>query len=402
MQQVKVCYDMYDRDGTSISPFVGTKFKLDKQYFIIPINEHSVNKKTKQKIINHTFNRTARQQQGIGTGEIHETTMNQTQPTTTRNEETENNPSLQNESTDMSKQPRMMTVEEAQRGLQWHQMYYNLEESIPKYKAQNKKKLTEVMNCAIKDGVLPLLKKIASKDVPPEYPAKEVINWYLCYGFHIIVENAKRALGILNKNSIKKCTNLFDEEIGKKKRARDAGESLMNDIETIKQFREQDLTHEVLSNREEEIYEDAMDAVERLSEQMKIGIFNEKIVAREVLIKTIDDIISQRNQTNILTYIQHADNDINIMPEHHKDVIAKKARELFRLCPSRAMRYYVDTQVSPGCKIPLNLIRDELANRWREESFNSDEENEEWVTTHKLLNDDNKLIVEMMQKKRDI
>ena len=274
-----------------------------------------------------------------------------------------------------------------------------MEESIPKYNARNKKVLTEAMRCAIKDEILPILYSLEKNKIPDNENKEEVVNGVLCYCFHVIIENAKKALGLFKRRRKKTSRegSTYEEILEHKIRSRDAGTRIANAIMEIKRTRSEGLEQGVLQNREESIIEDILDQAEELSDGMKKTIFNTNKITRKIVIENVNNIINQNEETNILKYIEHADNDIANMEERRKKLITKKMRELFRLSPKRALKYYVDVRTTPNCPIPMNEIRDELADRWQAQHFNAIDQPNEWQIIHKLKEEDKEYIINKMK-----
>ena len=330
--------------------------------------------------------------------EIHENSNDENNTSIDANNTKENE--IQNQEAAASEIKEIMSEEDINKGIEWHKLYYNMETTLPKYKRKNELKLSEAMKCAIKDEIIPILKDLLSKEIPDEASPKEVVNGYLCYCFHSITENAKHALGIINKekNTRKSRSNPYEDKLKRTKRSKDAGERLVADIENIIDLRNQNLAPEVLQNREDEIFDDALKQANMFSDVMTREIFNTERLDREIVINTINDIIAQGDQTNILTFIKHAKQDIKEMESHHQKALTKKTRELFSLSPSRAMKYYIDPRDTPNCQIPLSKIRDELAMRWTEEYFEvDDEEDKKWETPYKLNEEDKANLLKMIQ-----
>ena len=402
IRKITMEYEYGHRNGSSISPFVGTINDEENEYFIVDIKTGNTEERTKAEIIRMTKEKHNKDNTQTNITKRIPTTQQPPQVIINQNnqtnhisplplplpllqtpqhiEENYNNHDTQNiqeqqhedeeeensttededklvqqmskqepteEQTKQTKQKEheeYLSEEAINKALEWHQDYYNMQESIPKFKAENRKALTEAMNCAIKEEIMPLLYTLEKKKIPEEAPTEEVVNGVLSFCFHVITENAKRALGIMkkrNKNSTMKKRTTFAEKIQNKKKARDAGSRIASNIATIEKLRNDNIPTEVLQNREDVIIDDTITQVIMLSDEMKMAIFNTTNITREIIIDTINNVINQNGQTNIITYIEHANNEILEMEDCQKKIITKKTRDLFRLSPRRAMKYYM-------------------------------------------------------------
>ena len=433
MQKVNISYNIYERKGYHLSPFMGATMENSDHYRVGDKEQNNIQCTTNQE--------TSTQQQvqqtpislnnntistSTGQNEIEE----QQQPQQDIQEPENNNEQNHNISEDMipqqeehqdqqeevrsnntkennieeedDEEDNILSDEAIQKGIHWHEKYYNMQESIPKFKQERRKALTEGMKSAIKDQIMPILYALEKKNIPDGVPKENVVNGCLCYCFHILTDNAKYALGIIkskdNKGNSYKPKNTYEEELQNKKRARDAGSKIAKNITIIKQLRQDNLDAGVLQNRVDPIMNDILEEANKLPEDMQNAIFSTNDITKEIVIDTINDIIDQNDETNIISYIENADNDIKEMEEAHKRIIKKKTQELFRLSPSRAMKYYVDPHVSPNCPIPIERIRDELAARWQAEDIGESQATDDWPITYKLSEEDRKYIMDNMQK----
>ena len=149
-----------------------------------------------------------------------------------------------------------------------HEKYFNMQESIPKYKLERRKALTEGMKSAIKDQIMTILYALEKKKIPDGAPKEKVVNGCLCYCFHVLAENAKYAHGIIkskNKSDISyKPRNSYEEELHNKKRSKDV----------IKQLRQDNLDAGVLQNKVDPIINNILEQANMLTEEMQNAIFN--------------------------------------------------------------------------------------------------------------------------------
>ena len=429
MREMYINYNLYERDGMSLTPFIGVTNANDNMYILTEMEERDRGVKTKEELIriskqtntnniqppatdqSHTNNNT--QQIQAVTQEHNETASNQNQETqisdninteTNSQVEDQNDTVINTTNDEENKEEEEEDIEylpeEAiNQCIKWHEELHDMRESLPKFRSDKRKVLSEAMKCAIKDDSLPLLYAVYDHKLPENAPKEVIINGVLCKCFQSIVDKAKHALGIINKkgnsNNVKKT---YEEEIHKKRISRDAGSSIATNIERIESIRNEYLDEGLRQNRIDPIIDDILTKAEELTDEMKVAIFDSNELTRERIINTVNDIIDQGKQTNILTYIENADNDIENMEEIHKRKIKKKMQELFRISPSRAMKYYIDPHVSPNCPIPLNEIRDELAARWQAPQLEETQDINAWPISFKLKDDDRKYIMEEMQK----
>ena len=377
MQNVDIHCTFYERDGTHLTPYIDEHTCTHKSYIvnknqecteesevnaqnenIIPENNESFN-------IQHTDEGIEQQHDNIQDTNITNITQNENQEITQYNDDNVAHQMSENENANNEEEDDdtdFLTDREIQQAIQWHQLYYNMQESIPKFRQERKKVLSDSMKSAIKYQIMPILYSIAKKKIPDNAPKEEIINGCLCRCSYLIVENAKQALGIMKKNKNSKNMSYrpihtYDELLHTKVRARDAGEKIAKAITTIECLRQEQLEAGILQNREDQIIDDIVAQAELLSEDMQMAIFNTNDMTREHVINKVNDIINQGGETNIKTYIENADNDIKHMEEAHKKIIMKKTKDLFRLSPSRAMKYYVDPHTSPNCPIPMASTR---------------------------------------------
>ena len=119
----------------------------------------------------------------------------------------------------------------------------------------------------------------------------------------------------------------------------------------------------------------------------------------EVVNRTVGEILEEGSQTNILSYIEHANEEIQKIEKSRTIAQTKKIRDLYRLSPRRAMKYYINTNHTPNCTISMNQMRNELAKRWRDEPFDADNDNREWPTPFKLTQENKDYIISEMQNK---
>lgn len=420
-EDANIGYIFYERDGTSISPFIGLKDDSDKNLLIYKeVIDDETNIKKKEDIIEISNRRlheegTTNQEETNSVQEIiNEVNTDNTRITTNiistnnnvprRPPETVSdiNPSISQNQEGL--QPsNAMTPQEVRNGLTWHEQYYDMEERVPKYKSSNKKKITDAMKCVINDEITPLLDIALNKEIPDDVQQKEIINGYMCYCFHLLAERTQQALGILKKqtNNIKsnnQTKNILEDEIKSKKAVRDAGNKIVKAIENIEAERQADSSDGVVQNRETTQFDIILEEAQHLPEEMKINIFNTSNVDQEAVVTTINDIINSGHQTNIYDYIANADNDVSILEEKQLNIHKKKVRELFKISPRKAMKYYIDPHSSPNCPIPMDQIREELAERWRSEPFDAREEEQLWLSPFKLKDEDKNTILKMMSE----
>ena len=421
-QKVDIFYRFYERDGTHLTPYIDEDKCQEKEYRIHKQqestdendinaqiendNENNIPENIESSNTQHTEDPQRQQdnnmQEQCTADTIHDESLANTQENddnvtyqVTGNENDNNEE--EDEDTDF------LNEEEIQQAIRWHKQYYNMEESIPKFKQERRKVLAESMKSTIKYQIMPILNSMARKKIPDNAPTEEIVNGCLCYCSHLIVENARKALGIMKKknNDVKYKTyrpsNTYEETLHNKKKARDAGEKIVKAITSIEELRLAQLDPGVLQNREDQIFDNIVEQADMLSEEMQMAIFNTKSMTREHVINTVNDIIRQGGETNIKTYIEHADNDIQSMEEAHRKLITKKTRDLFRLSPNRAMRYYIDPHTSPNCPIPINEIQEELAQRWQAPEWDTIQYTNEWPIVHRLTENDQMFLMNSMQ-----
>ena len=417
MQQVNIHYTFYERDGTHLTPYIdedtcdGDNYIVHKNREAAEESEVNTQNENTNSENNDSIN-TQHSEEGTEQ-EYHNTQDTNTAIMTQNTNQEENqddgdnvthqipeNENVENEEED--EDTDFLSDKEIKQAIQWHQLYYNMQESIPKFKQERKKVLTDSMKSAIKFQIMPILYTIAKKKIPDNAPKEEVVNGCLCYCSHLIVENAKQALGIMkkkngSKNRSYRPNNTYEEEVHIKKRARDAGAKIANAITEIECLRQEQHNAGFIQNREDQIIDGIVEQAELLSEDMQMAIFNTNDITREHVINKVDDIINQGGETNIKIYIENADNDIQNMEEAHKKIIMKKTRDLFNLSPNRAMRYYIDPHVSPNCPIPIDEIQNELAQRWQAPEWDTIQYTNEWPIIHRLSNEDKDYIIRSMQ-----
>ena len=418
-------YTLYERDGMSLSPFIGSTNNEDNTYTLTSLGPRDTSTRTKEELIRistqpiqiHTEAPIAQTQTNTTTQQeitqVVQNTPQQAQETPTSNDSTiatqegidEQDSVAINTANDVEEEDKednndkeYLPEEAIDKCLEWHNEYHDMRESLPKYRSDRRKVLTEAMKCAIKDEALPLLYVMCERKLPNNAPKEEIVNGALCKCFHSIVEKAKHALGIISKkgngSSGKKS---YEEELHRKRASRNAGYIISTNIQKIESIRNEYLDEGLRQNRIDPIINDIVALAEELTEDMQKAIFDTNDITKERVINTVEDIIAQGNQTNILTYIESADKDIENMEETHKRKMKKKIQELFRISPSRAMRYYVDPHVSPNCPIPLEKIRDELATRWQAPQLDAEQAVDKWPIQFKLNDEDRKYIMEEMQ-----
>ena len=172
----------------------------------------------------------------------------------------------------------ILSDEAIQKGIRLHEKYFNMQESIPKYKLERRKALTEGMKSAIKDQIMTILYALEKKKIPDGAPKEKVVNGCLCYCFHVLAENAKYAHGIIkskNKSDISyKPRNSYEEELHNKKRSRDVGSKKVESISVIKQLSQDNLDAGVLENKVDQIINNILEQANILTEEMQNAIFN--------------------------------------------------------------------------------------------------------------------------------
>ena len=432
IRDVSIYYTFYPRDGTSISPFIGTNGENNDTYFIKDISDENNAVLSKEEILNITSTSTSTIDDNIN-NEVENTSTNQELTIIEDREDAmdtqnididatieNNNPiNYQQDENEVIVNPYPITQndreviatnEETKEFLSeeaiklakyWHNKYYNMQESIPKYKESNKKALREAMKNTIKNEIMPILYNIEKKEISEEDNPMEVINGCLCYCFHTITENTKKALGILSngKRKTNKEKYSFEEIIQQKRNGTDAGRMIIKDISQIRQHREEGLEDGVLQNKEDTIINNILQLTNDLSKDMQKTIFGTNKITRKHVIDAVNNIINLNEETNIIQYIDHADNDIDNMVKKKKKYAIKKMRDLFRLSPKRAMKYYIDTHTSPNCPIDINEIKEELSARWQPVHFMKMEDSKEWEIVHKLKDEDKIYIINKMQQK---
>ena len=414
MQNIDMHYTFYERDGTNLTPYIGAEGINDMNYWVNKNeestqrsevnaqNEIESSQNNESSISQHTDQETEQQQhntQHIDSANISQDTIqNETQDI----DENVTHEVPENENEEEDGDTGFLTDKQIRRAMEWHQLYYNMQESIPKFKQERKKVLTSSMKSAIKFQIMPILYSLLKHEIPDNAPKEEVVNGCLCRCSYLIVENAKQALGIMkkkndSKNRSYRPANTYEEELHMKTRARDAGEKIAKAITSIEHFRQENLEVGILQNREDQIIDDIVEQAELLSEDMQMAIFNTNDMTREHVINKVNDIINQGGETNIKTFIENADNDIQHMEQAHRKVVMKKTRDLFRLSPNRAMKYYVDPHISPNCPIPINEIQKELAERWQAPEWDTVQYTSEWPIIHRLSETDKERIISCMQ-----
>ena len=412
MRKVSISYQYYTRDGCSKSPFVGTSEQSNNVYFVLSNTDGNTEERSKEDIMNIVKENETIQEKDTtdkdntqNSSSVIERQVEReiTHQETTTTQETDNVPDTtenQNMREDEESEEEYITDQQIELARKWHRKYYNMQESLPKYTSNKRKVLTEALRGAIKNDIMPVLYTIADKKIPDDAPKEEIVNGALCYAFHMIVENSKHALGLINKRQATYKGQRFtlEDRIQNKRKCRDAGSRIVKNIEDIEKIRTLNISEGVQQNEEDPLVEDTLKLAQELSTEFKIAIFNTTNITREVTVNVINDIISSNKQTNIKDYIEHADIEIAKMNEKANKCRAKKAQELFRLSPNRAMRYYVINKVTPNCNIPINDIADELAERWQAPNIEvSDEDINNWRINYKLKESDKEFILTRMQ-----
>ena len=379
-------YELYKRDGESISPFIGTQEEDSIRYNILQEEDTEGDNKTKRDLLDII----SRNDENGNAQAVEEDAIITTQEPIQTNE-------------DQSSDEEEMTEEEINNGIEWHRMFFDEETTLPKYNPKNKRKLTEAMEKVMNDTVIPTLKTAVQKTIPEGAPKEEIINGYISYCFHSIIQEANRALGNIknNKAQFSKFKVGFDNELKKKTLSRDAGRRISQCIERMQDLRNQQLEEGVLNNREEEVLDQVCSAAESLTPQMKVNLFNTKDLTRERIKNKIQEILEVGSQTNILQYIEHATEEIDEIEGRRRKSHIKKVRELFSISPKRAMRYYVDKEDAPNCNIPIDRIREELARRWMTEDFEVESEDEEkWKVPTSLKEEDKKHVIQSRKTRK--
>ena len=324
----------------SLSPFIGSTNENDATYTLTELEARDTGSKTKEELIRIATKEPTQHALTKQTPNANQTQTNT--PITQTRANTEQQPTLiqeiqsnkESDTNDINNQTnddteendeeddddeKYLPLEVVDQCLEWHKEYHDMRESLPKYRSDKRKVLTEAMKCAIKDESLPMLYTMCEYKIPDGAPVEEVINGVLCKCFHAIVEKAKHALGIISKKgSSNEGKKTYEEEIIRRKKSRDAGYNIATSIEKIENIKNEQLDEGVQQNRIDPIIDNIVTQAEQLSEDMQKAIFNTNEITRENVINTIEDIIAQGKQTNILTYIEHANNDIENMEETHK------------------------------------------------------------------------------------
>ena len=133
---------------------------------------------------------------------------------------------------DEESEEEYITYQQIELARKWHRKYYNMQESLPKYTSNKRKVLTEALRGAIKNDIMPVLYTIADKKIPDDAPKEEIVNGALCYAFHMIVENSKHALGLINKRQATNKGQRFtlEDRIQNKRKCRDAGSRIVKNL----------------------------------------------------------------------------------------------------------------------------------------------------------------------------
>ena len=389
-EESNIEYEFFQRDGQSISPFVGEIEDDNEIYKIKKCDANEGSENSKEEVIRYIT------KEGNAESEDNKDTSStlQEEINCTPDEQAQDQ---QDSSSDESEEEDM-TDEEIEKGLAWNREYSNEEALLPKFSTKNKQKLREAMEKVLEEKVIPTL-KVANKAIPKEAPKEEIINGYISYCFHCIIEETKKALGI-NRRNHTTYRPQQENKLDLMKKSRDAGSRIVACIEEINVLRKQDLEAGVLNNREEEEIDKICSQSELLSNKMKRHLFNTVKLSRETIKQKINEIIEMGSQTNITQYIENASEEITTIEDKRRKAFTRKVRNLFSISPKRAMRYYVDSKDTPNCTIPIEQIRKELMMRWIEEDFEIEiDENGKWESSFSLTEEDKRYMVESLQNK---
>ena len=383
-------YEFFQRDGQCQSPFVGETQDENDTYTIMERDVNESTRNSKEDIIsyiNREGNIEPKDNEDNSNAFLEERNLNP-------NEEQAQEPQ---DATNFEYEEEEMSDAEIEKGLAWNKKYSNEEAMLPKFDLKNKLKLSEAMEKVLEEKVIPTL-EIANKKIPDGAPEQDVINGYISYSFHCIIEETKKAVGT-NRRSHTIYRSKHESELDLKKKSRDAGSRIVACIEEISELRKQDLEAGVLNNREEEEIDKICLKAELLSSKMKRHLFNTEHLSRETIKQKINEIIDMGSQTNIMQYIEHASEEIDVIEERKRKAFTRKVRDLFSISPKRAMRYYIDQQDTPNCTIPIEQIRKELASRWVQEDFEGemDDNEEKWKQRYSLNDEDKKYMIENLQ-----
>ena len=287
-------------------------------------------------------------------------------------------------------------------GIRWHREYFRLETSIPRITTKNKLKIKEAIRIALEDKAIPLLENIQNVNIP-ENVQYEVVNGYMCYSFHIIVEEVCKALGINGhrRTVIEQRVEDRDNEIELSLRitSKQAGERIARHIRRITRFLSDDtLSDQIKHNCIQREKNTIMQEAQHISVQMRDHVFEAGIIDDH----SIDAIINDIERRDVILRYLESDEDERIAAceERRKKEMSRKVQSLYRLSPKRAMSYYINKKPSPSCKIPIRDIARELGQRWnRETGFTPAQDNSTWYSRHHLQEEDKAYIIEYMQDK---
>ena len=276
------------------------------------------------------------------------------------------------------------------------------------YRLKNKAKLKVAVTNAIENEALPLLQKINNirfGDDVEEGTRQMVVNGFMCKSIHIIVSRVHRVLGILSEHGEQQRIGSQEEndtvqiELNFRKRSRTAGCAISDLIRRIKYTNDnvEGVSQEIIDNRCNEYCRKILSETSKLSDTMKEHVFNSTCIDYQTVVNTVQDILSNYEQTNLLEYLSSAEDEIiTDLESRETKQRTFKVQQAFRECPRRAIRYYVDKANSPNCNIPLNTIHQELGARWANQQFDPDTEGSCWEIIHRMNESDRKYLNRLM------
>ena len=288
-----------------------------------------------------------------------------------------------------------------QRAIGWGSRYYHEETSVPRLNLSQRNKIAGPIRSFLTDTAIPLVRKFARTTMGDS----DEDRWLAFDGVVSYVEHELKEI-VLETLHLKGTRTTHQADIDNEfraarlSRARSAGGKVAFILKRISEVQGDDsLTDQVKLNKIFALKDRCLEQVRKMDSGVVQHIFNTDRYA--VTGSDLDTFLSQPGDAieRQLEYIEHSlDGSLQDCQREITKAEAKKVQELYSDDPKRAMRWFVLKESTPNCPIPVESIRQTLAERWRECLDFDQSRSGAWKTGFSISDGDSEELTEVLTR----